>query len=131
MTRIYKQAVQAVLLYGMNCVFQNKKSIQLLDTAQENFLKAAIGIYNSCRTTPLPGGLEIHTIHKHIRIQELGVLKSVVRSTSMTRSFYTYLIDCLFAGNCGKGKTLLHRVLATCEEQSIPFVQYKQSIPFV
>ncbi len=30
----------------------------------------------------------------------------------------------LFAGNCGKGKTLLHRVLPTCEEQGISFVQY-------
>ncbi len=44
MTRIYKQAVQPVSLYGMNYIFQDKKSIQLLDTAQGNFLKAAIGI---------------------------------------------------------------------------------------
>ncbi len=62
MTRIYKQAVQPVLLYGMNCVFQNKKSIQSLDTAQGNFVKAAIGISKSCRTTPLLDGLEIHNL---------------------------------------------------------------------
>ena len=92
MTRIYKQAVQPVLLYGMNCVFQNKKSIQSLDTAQGNFLKAAIGISKSCRTTPLLDGLEIHKIHKDIRIQELGLLKSAIRSTPRTRSF-----DCLLA----------------------------------
>ncbi len=54
----------------------------------------------------------------------LGLLKSAIHSTSRTRSFYKYLIDCLFAGNCGKGKTLLHCVLMTCEEQSISFVQY-------
>ena len=44
MIRIYKQAIQPVLLHGMNCVFQNKKSIQSLETAQGHFLKAAIGI---------------------------------------------------------------------------------------
>ncbi len=88
MTRIYKQAIQPVLLYG-NCVFQNKKStgIQSSDTAQGNFLKTASGISKSCRTTPLLDGLEIHKIHKHTRIQELGLLKSAIHSTSRTRSF--------------------------------------------
>ena len=41
--RIYKQVVQPVLLYGMDCVFQNKKSIQSLDTAQGN-----IYFYEGC-----------------------------------------------------------------------------------
>ncbi len=83
-----------------------KKNVQSLHTAQGKFLKAAISIISkSCRTTPLLDGLEIDKIHKHIRIQELGLLKSAIRSTSITRSFYKYLIDCLFAGNCGKGKT--------------------------
>ena len=81
----------------MNCVFQNKKSIQSLDTAQGNFLKAAIGISKSCRTTPLVDGLEIHKIHKHIRIQKLGLLKSAIHLTSRTGSFYKYLTICLMA----------------------------------
>ncbi len=45
MTRIYKQAVQPVLLYGMNCVFENKKSYTFVrHSAQGNFLKAAIRV---------------------------------------------------------------------------------------
>ncbi len=86
------------------------KSIQSLATAQVNFLKAAIGISKNCHATPLLGGLEIHKMHKHIRIQALGLLKSAMRATSWTRSVYKYLIDCLFAGNCGKGKALLYTV---------------------
>ncbi len=92
MTKIYKHTAQPALLYRINCVFQKKKSIQWLDTAQGNFLTATIGITKSCRTTPLLDGLEIHKIHKDIRIQELGLLKSAIRSTPRTRSF-----DCLLA----------------------------------
>ncbi len=44
------------------------KSIQSLDTAHRTFLKAAIGISKSCRTTPLLDGLnKINKIYKSIK----------------------------------------------------------------
>ncbi len=97
MTSIYKQAVEAVFMYGMNCCcfLSKQEGIERLDTVQRDFLKVAIGISNSCRTTSLMGRLETH--NQHIRIQEMGLLKSAIRSTSRTRSSYTYLIVCLLA----------------------------------
>ncbi len=69
-------------------------------------------------------GLEMRKMHKHIRIQELGLLKSAFFPDPKTRSVYKYLIDCFFVGICDKVKAILHPVLSTCEEWSISFVQY-------
>ncbi len=97
-------------------------NVYCMFTILYNFLKAAICISKSCHTTALLDGFEIHKIYKHIRIQELGLLKSSICSTSSRRTFYKYLIDCLFTDNYGKGKAQLHRVLTTYvyEEQRSP-----------
>ncbi len=126
MTRIYKQAVQQALLYGM-FLKAKKYTIVIVLRAQGNFLKAAIDISKSSRTTLLLDGLEIHKIHKHILIQELGLLKSDTLSTSRTRSFYKCLID-LFAGNRGDRQSIkaTHYYSVYCQRLkniTFPFVQ--------
>ncbi len=63
----YKPAVHAAstVVWNKLC-FRNKKSIQSLDTAQGNFLKAATGINKSCHITYLLDGNIGLKIHKYI-----------------------------------------------------------------
>ena len=45
-SHIFKAAVQPVLTYGMECVFQSKSALHLAQSAQTKLLKASLGLKN-------------------------------------------------------------------------------------
>ena len=52
-SHIFKAAVQPVLTYGMECVFQSKSALHLAQSAQTKLLKASLGLKTSCKSSPL------------------------------------------------------------------------------
>ena len=69
-SQIYQTAVQPVLTYGLECVYQDKSTLQKIETMQNKFLQSALGIKSYRKTSPLLKALKLDRISKIVEIKK-------------------------------------------------------------
>ena len=119
---LFRTIIQPCLLYGLNCVHQNKGAISKVNTTHNKLLKTALGLRHSTRSTPLVRAMGLKRIDDCIEQNELCLFKTVFLSNSRSKSFYSYMYS-HFTDSLN-GKSLLHRVIATCKKRDISLVNY-------
>ena len=123
-SHIYSTAVRPVLLYGLECVYQDKTVMKSIESMQGKFVKAALGLKKSCRTSPLLQALNVDRISVSVDISKLSLLKSMLLSTSRCSTFYQHLLSCYFDGSMGNHKNLVNTVMNICKKYHISLLQY-------
>ena len=119
----YSVAVRPVLTYGLECVYQQKKTWHDIESLQGKFLKTALGLRQHCRSAPLLRALKVQSILKTVELAEINLLRSLFRSTSRASVFYKFLISKSFCNVSFKNKTLVSRVVLTCQKYDISLVK--------
>ena len=123
-THIYTTAIRPVLLYGLECIYQCKTVINDAERLQSKLLKSALGLKKYSRTSPLLQALKIQRISKSAKIQELVLFKSMFLSSSRTYQFYKYILSQHMLGVKYSHKSIVARVLNTCNENDISLIKY-------
>ena len=117
-------AIRPVLLYGLECIYQCKTVINDAERLQSKLLKSGLGLKKCSRTSPLLQALKIQRISKSAKIQELVLFKSMFLSSSRTYQFYKYILSQHMLGVKYSHKSIVARVLNTCNENDISLVKY-------
>ena len=95
-----------------------KSNLKELDTLQGKQLKSVLGLHRSSRTTPLLGAMDILPVSTLIMKESLGLFKSCLKSSSVTRNFYSVILaQCQMDNNLYK--TLAGRVLTFLRNKDI------------
>ena len=121
--RIYKSAIQSVITYGCSAVYMTKSDLKELDTLQGKQLKSVLGLHRSSRTTPLLGAMNILPVSTLIMKESLGLFKSCLKSSSVTKNFYSVILaQCQMDNNLYK--TLAGRVLTFLRNTDISLCDF-------
>ena len=121
--RIYKSAIQRVITYGCSAVYMTKSNLKELDTLQGKQLKSVLGLHQSSRTTPLLGAIDILPVSPLIMKESLGLFKSCLKSSNVTRNFYSVILaQCQMDINLYK--TLAGRVLIFLRDTDISLCDF-------
>ena len=121
---IFKTAVQPVLFYGMECLFQSKAAIAKAESTLAKLLKGALGLKSCSRTTPLLKALNIKTLQLSVYVRELVLFKSMFLSNSRSKKLYSFLLTKIFNGESPSTNSIAHRVIQTCQRNNINFCDY-------
>lgn len=120
----YSVAVRPVLMYGIECTYQDKTAFNSIESVQGKFLKSALGLKKSCKTSPLLQAAGIDSISVSVEISRMSLLKSMLLSTSRCRLLYQHLLSCALNGKLKSHRNLVSCVLQTCKKYNIYFMQY-------
>ena len=121
---IIKAAIQPVLSFGMECVFQSKSVITKAQSTLAKLLKTALGLKGYSRSTPLLKALDIKLLQQSVYVEELVLFKSLLLSTSRSCKFYSFLLSKVISGNAPSTKSIAYRVYQTCHRYNINFSDY-------
>jgi hypothetical protein len=116
---LYNTAIRPVLMYGLQCVYQNKTAMEGTEKIQGKLLKSALGLKN----TPLLDALKIPRIAKSVEVQELLLFRTMFMSNSRTCHFYQYLLSRHLNGYALSKKCMLSRVMRTCHKYDISVIK--------
>ena len=105
---------------NIECIYQCKTVINDTEHLQSKLLKSALGL----KKCPLLLALKIQRISKSAKIQELVLFKSMFLSSSRTYQFYKYILSQHMLGVKYSHKSIVARVLNTCNENDISLVKY-------
>ena len=121
---IFKAAIQPVLSFGMECIFQSKSVIIKAQSTLAKLLKTALGLKGYSRSTPLLKALDINILQQSVYVQELVLFKSLRLSTSRSCKFYYFLLSKVISGNAPSKKNIAYRVYQTYHRYNINFSDY-------
>jgi len=113
-THIFSVAVRPVLLYGLECLYQDKTAINSIESVQGKFLKSAFGLKKSCKTKPLLQAVGIDRISVSIEVNKLSLFKSMLLSTSRCSVFYQHLLVSALSGQLSSSKNFVTCVIQIC-----------------
>ena len=122
MLYLFKTTIRPVLLYGLQCVRNTKRSWEEIEKLQAKLLKAALYLKRSCKNTPLLQAVKIPRIEESIRQQEVMLLRTLLTSTSRSSDFYKHLLAKKIANKLTSENNLITRVVNTCNRNNISFV---------
>ena len=121
---IFKAAIQPVLSFGMECIFQSKSVITKAQSTLAKLLKTALGLKGYSRSTPLLKALDINILQQSVYVQELVLFKSLRLSTFRSCKFYSFLLSKVISGNAPSKKNIAYRVYQTYHRYNINFSDY-------
>jgi hypothetical protein len=64
----YHMAVGPVLMYGLECTYQDKNAFKAIESFQGKLIKSALGLKKSCKTSPLLQAIGIVSIYIYMCI---------------------------------------------------------------
>ena len=101
---LYNTSIHPCLIYATHAIALTKSDVKVMETAQGNILKSAMGLPKFSRTSPLLKALGVQSISKTIDILSLKLMKRCLYSDSLTKTFYWNLLR-----KSEKSKTLVDR----------------------
>ena len=90
---------------------------------QGKLLKAAVGLKRYCRKTPLLKTLKIQDIQTTVNIHELVLFRNMFISSARCSNFYQFLLGQHLKGTSPGSKSLISRVIKTCQSYNISLVK--------
>ena len=89
---IYQTGVSSVLQFGCNSICINKINMNKLDQQQSMLIKSHLGLKKYCRTSVLLKAIRVAPLSYQVTISNLDLLKKCILNTSLSQSFYCYLL---------------------------------------
>jgi hypothetical protein len=123
-SHIYHTAVQPVLSYGLECIYQDRGTLQKIETTQNKFLKSALGIKSYCKISPLLKALKLDRISTIVEIKKMSLFKSMFHSNSRSHILCKYLLKCHLEGSLSSHNNLVSSVMHICDKYGLNFAQY-------
>ena len=103
---IYQTVVSSVLQFGCNSIYINKINMKKLDQQQSMLIKRHLGLMKNCRTSVLLKAIRDAPLSYQVNISNLDLLKKCILNTSLSQSFYCYLLT---VNNSNHGHNLVDR----------------------
>ncbi len=120
-SRMWKVALQPVLLYGCQAVNLTKTSILNMDKLQAKLVKSSLGLSKYMRTTPLLGAMGIAKVSTMIETQSINLLKSIMSNNSGARNFYLHMLEYQSQRQYNSFITKIHGI---CNSNNISMVKF-------
>ena len=118
---VWNTNLSPILSYGCQCVNISKTSRNKLDKFQSKLLKSCLGLPKYCRSSDLLIALGVPKIAFLIMATEFDLIFQIFNNSSVSRQFYTHLINCEARSNMSYKNTLIDRIKISCAAKSFSF----------